>query len=412
MLSLLAGGSWYILFSFIIFRMVRTEKHALTLKEVFLTYGFKIIAGCVYGYIFLNYYDGDDTWLLHFNSLDEKQLLLNDPYRFFWEFTPGTAIRNGTGLIQTVRFYLNDLEYALQAKTLALINLITQGNYYINCVFWNFILFWGHYWLFKLLVDCFPQQRGLYFLLIFFFPPTVFWLSGIRADGLLFLSSTLFILSIYRWMQTRKLKSLILSGIGFIGVSIFRPAVAALLIPAIISFWLTSKWKKAPAYSFLIVYFISAVLFFTSSHVSKINLPQLVVDRQQDFKKLTGTSLPLDTLEPRFGSFAALTPQAVTNTFIRPFLWEAKGILQLSAAIEILVFWGIVLLVFLNRDAGWKTIITQPINLLLLVFGISLYLFIGYTIPFPGAIVRYKTIPELLILAAIISMQKQNDLKH
>jgi hypothetical protein len=33
-----------------------------------------------------------------------------------------------------------------------------------------------------------------------------------------------------------------------------------------------------------------------------------------------------------------------------------------------------------------------------LSLGIILYIFIGYAIPFPGAIVRYKAIPELLLL--------------
>ncbi len=52
-------------------------------------------------------------------------------------------------------------------------------------VFFSFFTFWGHYWLFTLLTGLFPQKRRVLLLLIFFFPPVVFWLSGIRADGLI-----------------------------------------------------------------------------------------------------------------------------------------------------------------------------------------------------------------------------------
>jgi hypothetical protein len=384
----------------------------MTQMEVMFALGIKILVAWLYGYIFLHYYKGDDTWALHSHSLKEKQMLLDDPYRFFWEFTPATAIRNGNSFIDIIRFYLNDLEYCLQAKTLGFINLISRGNYYINAIFWNFFIFWGHYWLFKVLVTTFPAKRNFYFLLIFFFPPAVFWLSGIRSDGLLFVSFSLLVLYFNRWLLTRWWSSALIGIAGFIGVLIFRSPVAALLVPALISWWLATRFERKPLFQFVWVYSLAATVFFLSAVFSSNNLPGIVVQRQREFMRLKGSSLPLDTLQPTIKSFTVIFPQATVNSFIRPYLWEAKGILQGMAALEIIIFWGMLIFIFVYHDPDWKTIINQPLILFLVFWSISLYVFVGYTIPFPGAIIRYKIIAELCMLAALISLLKHQRFKN
>ena len=376
----------------------------MTKAEVLFTFGAKVLASCLYGYIFLRYYGGDDTWQLHFNSLRESEMLLNDPYRFFSEFGPATAIRKGHNFVQVVGFYLNDLEYCLQAKTLGIINIISWGNYYINTVFWNFVVFWGHYWLFQLLVTEFPSKRNLYLLLIFFFPPAVFWLSGIRADAILFLSFALCLLYFNRWLFRGRWYNFLVSLLGFTGVLIFRSPVAALLIPALLGWWLATRIRGKPVLLFITVYLLSAIVFFGSSFITSFDLPLLVVQRQLEFLQLKGTSFRLETLQPTLKSFALVLPQAIVNTFIRPYLWEAKGLLQLMAAAEIVFFWGLLILAFLYRDPNWRSDLCRPLILCLVFWCTSLYIFIGYTIPFPGAIVRYKIIAELCILSAFVAV--------
>ena len=373
--------------------------------EVLLAFAAKVLGGCLYGYIFSHFYEGDDTWKLHFASIRETKMLLNDPYQFFWEFGPATAIKNGDSIAGIVGFYLNDLEYCLQAKTLGIFNIISQGHYYINTVFWNFIVFWGHYWFFTLLVTEFPSKRNLYLLLIFFFPPAVLWLSGIRADGLLFVAFALCLLYFNRWLLNRRWYHLVISILGFTGVAIFRSPVAALLIPALLGWWLSTRLRVRPLLAFLSVYSFSVLIFFVSVSLS-YSAPAVVVQKQREFFRLNGTAFELDTLYPTVKSFALVLPQAVVNTFARPFPWQARGLLQGVAAADILFFWALVVLVVLYRDPDFKTILSRPILLSLLFWSISLYIFIGYTIPFPGAIVRYKIIAEVCLIAVLLSFAR------
>ena len=393
---------FYILLAFFITKIIKNKPIPLSTKEVFLAFGLKVLLGCIYGYIFLHYYNGDDTWYLHERSKIEYNLLINDPLTFFSEYTPQSAFAKSNTFWEGVYYYIKDLEYFLIAKTFAFVNILSRGNYYINTVFFNFIVFWGHYWLFAVLQKEFPAKRTVLLIGIFFFPPTVFWLSGIRADGLLFFFMSLLFLHFHRWMQHRKNVALAMSFIAAIGIIIFRDAVMLLLLPALISWFVIVRWKRNPLWTFATVYMLSAILFFGSQIISSHNnLPAMVVNRQQQFLQLKGTAFPLDPLQPSIKSFAAVLPQAAGNTFLRPYLWEWKGALQLLAALEVLVMYILVFLIFFKPAGDRNEIYKHPLILSFIFFAVSWYVFIGYTVPFPGAIVRYRIIAELLLFLSI-----------
>jgi hypothetical protein len=333
---MIIGVLLFLLSILLIGSMTRHGGTRFSTLEVIAAFSFKVLMACLYGYLFLRYYGGDDTWALHNSSLAEFKLLTEQPGQFFWEFTPVSAWRNAQGhLWETIQRYLVDLEYCLTAKTLGLFNIISRGNYYANAVFFSFITFWGHYWLFNLLTGIFPQKRTLLLLLIFFFPPAVFWLSGIRADGLLLLFISLLLLHAYRLIQEGRKSSLAYVLLALTGLLIFRSVMVLLLLPALLSWYITTRYNRRPIAVFAMVYGLAIVLFFASPLLSATHhFPGLIVQRQQEFAALQGnTRFILDTLQPTVASFVQVFPQAVTNTFLRPYLWEAKGPLQIMAEI-------------------------------------------------------------------------------
>jgi hypothetical protein len=70
--------------------------------------------------------------------------------------------------------------------------------------------------------------------------------------------------------------------------------------------------------------------------------------------------------------------------------------------VEIIVCWLLVLLAIIKKDIHVKQTLQKPLILFCLAISLTLYIFIGYVIPFPGAIVRYKAIPELLLLSVVV----------
>lgn len=364
----------------------------------------KVLMGLLYGYIFLNYYNGDDTWKFFRQSLVETDLLLNDTRVFFTnEFTPANALATGKSMGEVIVIYLNELQYVLLVKSMAIMNLVTQGNYYVNVVLFNAIVFWGHYWLFKMMSEIFPAKRQLYFLIIFFFLPSVFWLSGFRADGLVF-----FFLSLLLYNLMKKngsgFKRWLLVIIGFAGVLICRPQLALLTGLASLGYYGHSRFGK-PIMAYGTVYLISLLVFFLPAG----NISGIFAQKQNEFATLKGTKFRLDNLDGSPATYLSVLPQAAGNTFFRPLPWEAEGFLQLMASAEVIVFWIIIIASVFNRHAYWKIRLFQPVTFMLLATGITTYLFIGYLVPFPGAIVRYKAIPEIMVLCSIISIAKWNE---
>ena len=110
----------------------------------------KVGLGCLYGYIFLHYYKGDDTWRYHMQSLEETALLKSDPLRFFTSLFDLNNETRYSYVFESVGSYWKELEYVLLIKLIAVFNLFSGGAYYVNVIWFAFIVFWGGYYFYKL----------------------------------------------------------------------------------------------------------------------------------------------------------------------------------------------------------------------------------------------------------------------
>jgi hypothetical protein len=400
MLSVLLFLFYLIVLLLILNRLVKIKQIAISSSVLTAAFLFKVMLGCLYGYIFLKYYHGDDTWMYHRESVDDYQKMIHHPFYFLKDLFPGSAFRYSHNFWQGMLYYRMDLENWGMIKLLAVFNIFSRGNYYINVLFFDFLVFTGPLLLFKLLLSFLSGKKNVLIIVLFFIPPSTFWLSGIRAEGLLLLFIAIAVYYSYHFLQHKKLRYSLFAMAGLTGIFIFRSEFLVTFIPAFFS-W-TLCWKnpgKAFKY-FAVVYTCSLLIFFGSLFFSdKENLPMVVVERQQEFFSLhANTVFKLDTLQPSVTSFAKILPQAFSNTLLRPFVWEAKGPLQLLTAFNITTSWILLILLIFYHDKKQRQLFSDPLLLLFLFYGITQVLLIGYTVPFPGAIVRYKIIPEFFMI--------------
>ena len=115
--------------------IIRNKKISLSLPQILIFFGCKIIAGEVYGYIFKRFYNGDDTWGLNQDSILQYRRLLQSPGLFITDFFSEKPVPGGGVFYFQSASHLQNLEYAIITKTMALFNFISHGNYYINVVF-------------------------------------------------------------------------------------------------------------------------------------------------------------------------------------------------------------------------------------------------------------------------------------
>ena len=401
MFAIILFISYFILLLFIVNYVAARKIFNFNFWQTTTIFSFKVFLGCLYGYIFLKYYGGDDTWNFYNDSLLEYDKLIHHPGIFFKEFLPESSFARANNFIQGVGFYLHDLEYRIMVKLLAILNILSRKNYYADVLLFDFLICWGPFLIFKLLVSSFPDKKNILLIAIFFVPPTTFWLSGIRGDGLLFLFLSMILYFTNKWSNQKKISSLAYMVASFVGVIIFRLQMLLVFFPIFLCWLISIKGRRRPIFYFLLIYLICLGIFFGSMLVSpEANFSMLLVKRQQEFFLLHGnTRFKLDSLQPTVSSFIKIFPQAFINSFVRPFIWEAKGPLQIFAAVENIVGWAIFALLFIFPEKKYKKFYDYPLLLLFVFYSLSQILLVGYIVPFPGAIVRYKTIPELLLVA-------------
>ncbi len=378
----------------------------------------RIAAGCGYGYIYKRFYNGDDTWQFNHDSFIQYQRLVHSPGLFFSDLFSSNPTAAPGLYFQDLDTYMQRLECAVMTKLLAPFNLITQGNYYLNIVFFSFLSFWGAWFLYKLLLEQFfpsplpsnTRQHSRKFasislisVAVFLFLPLVFWLSGIRGDGLLLLFTGVLLYYFAQVLTRPRLVNITVCITSFALAAVIRGGFALSLLPALVAWALCARLRVNPLRAFGSIYILLAILFWGSSFLpSPYNPMHAVVQRQQSFFSLHGnTRFNLTPLQSNAGSFISVAPEALVNTLLRPWPWEAKGALQWLVALENILIWALIILCLTRYRKETMRLFNHPLSWVLLLTALCNYLLIGYVVPFPGAIVRYRAIPELFLLCLL-----------
>jgi hypothetical protein len=359
---------------------------------------FKVWMGCLYGWLFLHYYGGDDTWNFFNESLDQTHLLLQHPGQFFQEFGPSFSLQiTGYHGWEATLFYISHFERWFMIKGLAVLNLLSGKNYYIDTLLFEFLVIPGPLLLFKLLARQFPLRTGMNFLLIFFIPSVTFWCSGIRAEGLLLLSMAALIYNGQAYAR-KPGRNMFGMAIGFLGLLLIRYQYLAVFLPAFGAYLFSLKKRTGSPVYFIRIYAIICLIFGASLFLATpFQLSGPVRESQQSFFRLHGnTRYSLDSLKSGPVSFIEIIPQAFTNSILRPYPWEGKNGLQSFSSVDVLFMIAGIFFFWLSHRRYEQ--IAHPVYWLFLFYALSQLLAIGYTVPFPGAIVRYRAIPFLMLV--------------
>ena len=406
MLHTIGGVLGYLfLVSLVIYYFNRSKDPLLSSKQIIGILAVKLIFGCIYGYLFLKVYHGDDTWLYHQESLEEYAWLKRNPWTFIVDlFTNGYNTNQSLSFFNSTNSFWKDLQYNILIKLLAIFNLFSFGDYYINTLFFNLITFWGHLYLFKLCIRYFPSKKKILFTLIFFFPPLLFWQSGIRKDGLVFVALTGCLYYFVLYIEEKKISSILKVFFFLILLFLIRNFVALSLFPPFIAFVVIQKLQKKQIFLINLFSLILCVALFFATNFGPepLRLPKKMAERQGSFLDLKGNSfMPIDPLNQNFSSYANTFFTSLNHTFVRPYLSEGKSPLLLFAACETIFVWLLLLVALLNRRS-LALLIKDPIINLLFFTALINYILIGYTVPFAGAIVRYRVIFEVFILIPLL----------
>lgn len=365
----------------------------------------RLAAALIYGYILVYYYPLSDVAHFQTQGIQEFHLLFNHPYEYLTNIFQNHHSKGYGNFLESSDSYWNDTRSNLIEKMLSIFDMFSGTNYFINTIFYNFLVFFGGVALYRVFINVFPSEKTALIVCIFLLPSAIFFSSAIHRDGLILLSLSMVIYHLYFMMKTKTypIKKILITLFFLLLILLIRNFVFITIVPALVA-WIVAQQK--PRYAFQIfagIYLFLGVLFFLSALLpNAYNLPAHVSSRQLEFSKLAkngGSSININPLYPNFRSFINNLPQAFNHSFMRPYITEFLNFFYIPSGIEI-IFYEILFLLFIFSRK--RKIPNSPVIYFSVFFSGTMFLVIGYTIPIIGAIVRYRSIYFPLIMIPIV----------
>ncbi len=399
-------AGYLILFSWLVTKVRFFTKSGLTASQLIIFFLLKIIAGIIYGWIGIYY--GDlaqmvDTWAYHYASLKEVHLLKTDPEMFLNGLFQNSYSTGYSNFLGSQDSWWNDLKSNTFLLFNTIFNFFSFGNYYINVIFYSFITLFGPVAIYRIMHDVFPRKKIAVLLGTFLIPSVLYWTSGLHKEGLIFTATSLIVYEFYFGFRTAKfnVKRIVVILPATFMILALRNFLILPLLPAVIAWFLSEKLKYKPILIYGTVYLIFFAAFFGSSFFPGLNLPQAVVDKQEEFLKLQGeSSVNVYELKPTFASFVKNAPQALSLSILRPYPGDVRHVLSLAACIEIILILLLFVIFFF-----WKRDIVRlsPFLLFCIFFSFSVLMMIGYSVNVLGAIVRYRSIVLCFLVIPVVA---------
>jgi hypothetical protein len=395
--TLIVFTIYVIFFNWLITRIAFIKNSGLSSTSLIILFSLKIIAGLIYAWFYLQpaYYYTSDTWHYFELSKTETNWLLNDPVGFFKDiFTYG--YQSSGNLFSGTNSYWNDLKSTVIVKLLAICNVLTFKNYFADLVWFNLIFFAGCVMFYAFLQRLFTLKKILLISCVFLIPSFLFWCSGIHKDGLIFFSLALIVSHFYRLLKNKKinLSSLLTLLFAFLLLFALRSSMVVISLPALLVWFLIYYYPGKTKRIIIVTYSLGILLFFLSAKIAPaINLPQYVIEKQKEFKSLSGGSqILVPLLENNALSFLEFLPTAIDIAFFRPHITEVKNFAYFPSALEIFALWSFMIIALLKALRKKITDAQRAFIFFCFCFSISFLLLAGYTITFSGAIVRYRAV--------------------
>jgi hypothetical protein len=367
-------------------------------------FGLKVAYGCINLYFHNTEYISNDAHYLFLESMKMLNDFPNRPgyYLGDWIFNWSEITTHLNLLNSNNSPYWSDLGRLVHQRFMVLCTIFSFGHEYVNVVIYNSFFFIGCLALLKSFTHFKPNQKLIFTIIIFCIPSIAFWCSGIHKDGFI-----LSVIGLVCWFsikvfQRAAVRNILLLTVSLLLLMSIRYFYFLVFLPLFITYLLTRHTRK-PFYLFAGLVSLGIVVFlFVGQVLPDFNLMQLVVNRQQEFLSSKGYSdLQSPILEANYTSFIKHLPTALEHIFIEPIPQMGHRFKYDITAFDSIFSIGILGFALFKLK---RTNFSNSFFWFLLFFGLLCLVFIGYTIPNLGALVRYESPFICLLLLSLYAL--------
>ncbi len=371
---------------------------------------FKVIAGILLGLLYQFYYkeEGDTFFLFNLASY-LSELLPGRPKDFFNIL----LFNNFDAESKTFFFVWNQPRALFFVKILALINSITQSNYWLTSVYMSLFSFTGLWYLSSFLVKSYNIPGYLAGLAFLLFPSFVFWSSGVLKESIMTGLIGILLVSVLKLLQTDskfRFFHFLLAFISFVILSQLKYYYAGIIGATLFAYCFTKLVIRVKPGNiiippvFLLLFFLvagfgMATLLHPNMNIS--SFPEaLYTNYTATLSQSTDPDYLITDFQPTWTSILLNAPQALYQGLFGPGIWSAQTTIQIPAALENLFLLVLITVTVLYRTyvGDWR-ISTE--GLIILIYVAVSAIFMAYASPNFGSLIRYKTgyLPFLILLA-------------
>ncbi|MCX6295438.1 MAG: hypothetical protein NTX97_05120, partial [Bacteroidetes bacterium] len=291
-----------------------------------------------------------------------------------------------------------------------LVRFFSFGYYNVHTVVICFVSLIGLTAIYKTFIPFLQDKKRELCFSIFLLPSVLFWGSGVLKEGLIFFALGLLI---YYTNKLFTLKAIFICLVSGLLLALSKFYVWLAICPSLLFMIWANRNNSNVFLKFVITFTAISIIGLNIDNFTFIQNPLVTLSQKQlEFNQLAtgnlqdaynktiptaGSIIKINPLEPTLNSFIKNSPQAFTNTLLRPYFWELRSPMMLMAGLEniLIIIIIIICLVFIKplKEIKWQSV------LFCFSFVMIQFLIIGETTPVLGAIARYKapTLPFLLI---------------
>lgn len=366
-------------------------------------FSLKVAAGCVNLFFHRQQYLTNDVDSFYFQSIHELKLLNSSVSDFFnsWLLYWENIHLHLNFLNPENGVYWSNLGNLFHVKFMTLANLFSLGHIYTNVIIYNVVFFLCQLLLFKALFQWQPGKKYLFLISIFLVPSVLFWCSGMHKDGWILSAYCLIVYGTLGYERNKQMKMLLWIVIGMLLLLVVRYFYFVIFLAPYIIYLLAKRFKWSGYKVYTAGMILLLTLFYTLHYIHpKLNFMKIVSHKQKQYFLLRGYS-DMDTplIEDHMLSYVKNAPNALNHILLRPYFWENPTWKYFLSAIDsIFIVLSMAMLLRFATKKGFGS----PIACFMLTVGFLGYMFIGYTIPNAGALVRYKSEFTALLLTGLV----------
>lgn len=278
-----------------------------------------------------------------------------------------------------------------------LLRYVSKGNIYFHSLWFSFFSLIGSVGIYSALKSHFKASENVLKAIVFCIPSVLFWSSGMLKETLILMG-----LGLLGYAYTERTRMADWASVSLLLLSLLlflfiKPYVLLGVVLSAFAYWLFKQENKKQL-SLAIAVISAAILFFWGNDWAN----QLILKRNEfiTLSEHTNTqSLLHSDIIPRKGlvELLKITPSAVFAVLLEPSIVHLKTIKDLPFCLEN-IFFLLALAFLVIRYFEFKST-KLAISAALLMFAVTQFMIIGWTVPVSGAIVRYKVsaLPFLVI---------------